>query len=183
MRRGKEAMPFCPNSQSNSRVGPHGFRSNHHARYARGAKDSCCILSRRCVCHDCEKEYNAHKNELISKVSEIGLSVKEVNDEKLEDKSCTFMGHNEKSLPLLPCGYGTHFPACLTHGSDVDDDLIDLMRPLVDSGCRIESTHNLTKELHFKNYSKLMIQREHGAMKRKNEFLVNKNDVQVFSSF
>ena len=74
----------------------------------------------------------------MSKVSEIGLSVKEVNDDKLEDKSYTFIRHNKKSLPLLPCGYGIHFIECLTHRSGVDADLIDLMQPLVDSGRRIE---------------------------------------------
>ena len=87
VRWGKEAMLFCPNCQSNSRVGPYGFGSNHHARHTRGAKESCFILSRRCVCLDYGKECNAHGNELMSKVSEIGLSVKEANDDELEEKS------------------------------------------------------------------------------------------------
>ena len=109
VRWGKEAMSFCPNCQSNDRVGPHVFQSNHHARHVHGVKDSCCIVSRRCICYECEKEHNTHKNELISKVSEIGLSVQGGNDDRLEDKSCTFMGYNHKSLPLLPCLYGMHF--------------------------------------------------------------------------
>ena len=113
----------------------------------------------------------------------MGLSANNANNNRLQEKSHTFMGYNQKSLPLLPYGYGTHFPAFLTHRSGVDIALIDLMRPLVDSGCRIESLHNLVKELYFKNYSKLMIQREHSVMKRKNAILKNANNKQIFSSF
>ena len=53
IRWGKEAMPFCPNCQSNERVGAHGFQSNHHARHIFGLKESYCIISRRCICHEC----------------------------------------------------------------------------------------------------------------------------------
>ena len=54
VRWGEEAIPFCPNCQSNERVGPHGFQNNHHARHIFGKKESHCIISRRHICYECE---------------------------------------------------------------------------------------------------------------------------------
>ena len=70
-----------------------------------------------------------------------------------------------------------------THKIDVDKAAIDLMRPLLDGGLIIESFCNLIKELYFKKYSRLAIQREHSVTKRKNEILSNADDREIFSSF
>ena len=71
--------------------------------------------------------------------------LKKVNDNRLQDKSCTFMGHNQKLLHLLLCGYGIHLPEFLTHRSGVDIVLIYLMRPLIDSVRKIKSFCGLSK--------------------------------------
>ena len=86
------------------------------------AKKLYCVLSRRCICHECEKECNIHKSELTRKSIGIGLSIKEVNEDILLEKSRTSMVHNHKSLTLLPCGYGVRCSACLTCRSGVDTD-------------------------------------------------------------
>ena len=86
----------------------------------------------------------------MSKASEILLSVKEVNGNRIQDKSFTFMVHNQKLLPLLLCVYGMYLPSFLMHRSGEEIALVYLMRPLVDSGCRIESFYKLAKELCFK---------------------------------
>ena len=109
------------------------------------------------MCHNCEEEYQAHKSDFISEANEIDLSINEVNDNGLKEKSYTFMRHNKKSIPLLLYSYRTHFPACLTHRSNVNVALINLMQPLVDSGHKIESLDNIVKELNFKKYCKEMI--------------------------
>ena len=68
------------------------------------------------------------------------------------EKIFSLMGHNQKSLPLLPYyGYGSYFPTYLTHKSGAGKDVIDLMRLLIVSGLRAESFRNLMKELPFKN--------------------------------
>ena len=59
------------------------------------------------------------------------------------------MGHNQKSLPLLLWGYGMKFLAFLTHSSRVDIQLIDLIKPLIDNGFRMESIVKSIKEMHF----------------------------------
>ena len=91
--------------------------------------------------------------------------------------------HNQKSLLFLLCSYGMHFQEFLTHRRSAEIALIYLMRPLVDSGIRIKSFYKLARELYFKKYSKLMIQREFGVIKLNNSMLENKNHAQIFSNF
>ena len=57
------------------------------------------------------------------------------------------MGNNPKSLPLLLYRHRAYFPDSLTHKSVVYKAIIDLMRPILDSGFTIESFSNLIKEL------------------------------------
>ena len=40
----------------------------------------------------------------------MGLSIQELEDVSLQEKSYTFIGHNQKSIPLLPFGFGMKFP-------------------------------------------------------------------------
>ena len=54
--------------------------------------------------------------------------------------------------------------------------VVDLMRPLTENEFRIESFYELMKEMHFKNYSRLTMQREHSVTKRKRMVEVDPND-------
>ena len=84
------------------------------------------------------------------------LSIKDIRNDL---EAHTLIGHDQRSLPLLLYGYGMKFPAFLTHRSGVDVNMIDLIRPLIESGFRINSVHKLLKESCFKNCTRLMIER------------------------
>ena len=64
----------------------------------------CCTVSRQCAFCDCEKECGARKNELKQRAVEVVFPTVKVSGSALSEKSCTHVGHNQKSLPLLPCG-------------------------------------------------------------------------------
>jgi len=68
-------------------------------------------MSRRYICHSCEKR---------------------------KSKKYTFRAYNEKSIKNLPRQYGLHFPAMLTHKLAIDKDVLDLMRPSFDAGMKPE---------------------------------------------
>ena len=57
------------------------------------------------------------------------------------------------------------------------------MGPLIDNGFRMESFYESMKEIHFKNYSRFMIQRECNVMNRKNIVEVDPNDEESFQVF
>ena len=56
-------------------------------------------------------------------------------------------------MPLFPDGRGDEFPAFLTWKAGVDKELIDLMRPLFDSGIWPQKTSELLLELHSKRHT------------------------------
>ena len=141
-------MPFCPTCESNSRVGAHSFHKDHLVRQIIGLKQNYFIVSRQCICYDCKIKHDQLKNEMM-------LLDGNVNTTKLPQH--IFMGYNEETLSLLPYGYGLHFPAFLSHRSGLDKGIIDLMRPLVDTGTRLHSFYQLLKELHTEKYYALMI--------------------------
>lgn len=78
-----------------------------------------------------------YKNELKKRAAEIVLSTMHMNDSVTNEKSYKFMEYNQKSLPLLPYGHISYFHAYLTYKSGVNEDVIDLMIPLLDSELKI----------------------------------------------
>ena len=71
-----------------------------------------------------------------------------------------FMGWNKQSLPLLADGRGDLFPAFSTRKAGVDKLLIDMMRPLFDSGIRPEKFSDILLELHSKKHTRMHLQHE-----------------------
>ena len=108
------------------------------------------------------------------------------NDDELDRKNKThhvFMGCNESTISMLPSGLGMHFPAFLTHKNGVDISLIDLMRPLFDSGLRVLSFQKMLKELHAKEHYRLMLCRECEVMDRISRSMPNEFDSECFRNF
>ena len=93
------------------------------------------------------------------------------------EKSCTFVGHITKLLPLFPYHGCRSYFTVFTSKIGVDKDVIGSTMPFLDSALRVESFSNLIKEFYFKNYSRLAIQMECSAMKRKITMCSNYNDM------
>jgi hypothetical protein len=55
IRWGKEVMPPCPNCHGATSIGAHGFQDSHFGRRICGLHTHYFIISRRYICHDCEK--------------------------------------------------------------------------------------------------------------------------------
>ena len=53
----------------------------------------------------------------------MGLSITDNED---DSEACTFIGCDQKSIPLSPCGCRMTFPAFLTHRSRVGVSMIDV---------------------------------------------------------
>ena len=62
---------------------------------------------------------------------------------------------------LLPYGYGSSFPAFLTHRAAVDVSVVDWMRPLFDKGVRPEGFSKMLLEQHTNNYTRVYTKKEH----------------------
>jgi hypothetical protein len=90
----------------------------------------------------------------------------------------SFKAWNDGSLQLNP--FSGHFPAMLTAKAGVDNDLVDMMVSLFDSGMKSEQFANMLKELHTSHKTKLEILREgkiqQGTLKKKGELFSTFND-------
>ena len=58
---GDEATPPCVECESAAEVRPHGFRDNHFGRRICGVKTHYFAMSRRYICHCCERKAKAAK--------------------------------------------------------------------------------------------------------------------------
>ena len=116
-------MPCCPNKncQSSHSVTVHGWRDNHFGRRVVGLTTHYFVISRRYRCERCRDSNRT-----------IEVDVDENNCEiKNNTNQQTFMGYNRASNLLLPNGYGLKFPAYLMHKTAIDNDVLDILRPLV----------------------------------------------------
>ena len=188
VRWGVQAIPCCPNCRSNAKVGVHGWRDNHFGRRITTMTSNYFILSRRYICHECERDACSAKVAAMLMAEEQGLQVmKEAEDATsvLSNPSYTFMGWDQTSMSLLPNGYGDLFPAMLTHKGGVDNLVIDFMRASFDKGLRPETLSDMMLELHSKKYTKDYIRRELDlSAQRACGLLENSNhDPEMFSHF
>ena len=164
VRWGAQAMPYCPNCRSNTKVGVHGWRDNHVGRRITTMTSNYFILSRRYICHECERNASSAKVAAMLMAEEHGLQVmKGVEDATsvLPNPSYTFMGWDQASISLLPNGYGDLFPAMLTSRGGVDNHIVDFMRAAFDKGVRPESFSDMMLEFHTKKYTQDYSFREH----------------------
>ena len=153
-------MPCCPNCRTNAKVGVHGWRDNHFGRRITTMTSNYFILSRRYICHECEKNISSAKELAVLIAEEQGLQVMK-EDATTVLPSYTFMGWDKISLSLLPHGYGDLFPAMLTHRGGVDNHVAsDVARAAFDKGMRPETLSDMLLEFHSKKYFKEYIRRE-----------------------
>jgi hypothetical protein len=150
VRWGPAVMPSCPSCTSNAHVGFHAWRDNHAGRRICNLNQHYFTISRRYKCNTCHESAKQARTIAMGIASAAGIMVSvdedapdergEEADEDAEDiaapAASTFMAWNKYSLAHLPFGYGSEFPAFLTHRSGIDFMCIDLMRSLGDKGVR-----------------------------------------------
>ena len=162
-------MPKCPVCRSSEHVGNNGFRDNHYGRRVVALDHDYYCLSRRYRCRACEQKAKEQKAEELKKKAEDaagatpGLEVVVHVTETvkpLEEHRYTFMAWNRTTLELYPYGYGSEFPAFLTHRAGVDRIIVDLMRPLFDKGLRPHALADTILELHAKQYHRECVKHE-----------------------
>ena len=167
-------MPCCPTCKSNEHVGNKGFHDKHFGRLIIGLRENYYAISRRYVCYSCMK-----KSDDIESVIDQSLNENEnVSVEKTVDKlQYNFMGWNSQSLPLLPLGRGSEFPAFLSWKAGVDKTVIDMMRPLFDKGFKPESFSNMLLELHTSEFTRKSLRHEYEIKGRKNQQRLDRTEV------
>ncbi|KAL7532711.1 hypothetical protein ACHAXR_004793, partial [Thalassiosira sp. AJA248-18] len=165
VRWGEEAMPCCPNCSSNSNVSSHGFRENHFGRTVVGLKENYFMISKRYICKCCKKK-SEDLTKKIKAMKEIGGDFSAEVEMKRE-MQYTHMGWNTKSVELMPFGWGDEFPAFLTYRAALDKDIIDMMRPMMNKGQRVDAISDLLLELHAKQHCRWAIRYEYDLMRAK----------------
>ena len=127
--------PPCPSCKGNGSIGVHGYSRKTVARRVLGLKTHYFILSRRYICHHCEK-----------------LTPK---------PKYSFRGYNEKSIVLLPRQLNLSFPAILTQKLAIDKSIFDIMRPLFDGGVKPNRFQKMIHELYHKEHMDLSLLHEY----------------------
>ena len=95
--------PPCPSCHSNSRIGVHSYSGKTPARRVLGVTSHYFHMTRRYICHHCEK---------------VDIDPK---------PKYRFRGYNEESVKHLPHQHGLEMPALLTHKLVIDKQLISMM--------------------------------------------------------
>jgi hypothetical protein len=121
VRWGPSAMPCCPSCLTLTRVGQHAWRENHIGRRICNMTIHYFALTARYICHGC-KELIGQKNNVARAAAEnLGLQFSaEAEDDGVTLSQYTFMGWDQRSLPLLPHCYSQEFPAFLTWRGGLD---------------------------------------------------------------
>ena len=109
-------------------------------------------------------------NEIESVIDQSFTDNDHVSIERTVDKiQYNFMGWNSQSLPLLPLGRGTEFPAFLSWKAGLGRTVVDMMRPLFDKGFKPESFSNMILELHTAEFARKSLRHEYEIKVRKNQ--------------
>ncbi|KAL7493375.1 hypothetical protein ACHAWT_002406, partial [Skeletonema menzelii] len=179
LQHGHSHMPCCVNCKHNNAVGVHGY-STHPGRMVVNQTENYYILTRRYICHDCKKKKERLKaiaKDAATVAANVEVVVAEV---KLQT---TFMGWDQRILPLFPDGIGKEFPAFLTKKAGVDLSLIDLMRPLINKGIRPEAFSELLLELHTKEWTRRYIKYERDVARKERLIPGSAKTASIFSDF
>lgn len=91
---GSEAMPPCVECESAAEVGVHGFHDSHFGRRVCGLASHYFIISRRYICHCCERKAKAAK----VAAQEAGLDVQE--EEEGTDNPPQYTDHVSSSIMI-----------------------------------------------------------------------------------
>ena len=129
VRWGDEVMPCCPSCKCNTDVFSHGFHDSNFGRKVIGLKSNYFIISKRYICKRCKKK-NGDLSTTIKtlKAQHADCSTEIQMKKKLQ---YTHMGWNNTSVAFMPYGWGFEFPAFLTSKAGLDNDIIDMMRPMM----------------------------------------------------
>jgi hypothetical protein len=82
------AWPPCPSCLQQNKIGARGWQKNHYARRVVTMNSNYFVMSRRYMCHSCNRDYS--KN----------------SQESTQIQQASFMGYNPKSRCRLPFGLG-----------------------------------------------------------------------------
>jgi hypothetical protein len=149
-------MPICPSCQTNDNIGVHGYNKKTIARRVIGIKLQYYIMSRRYICHSCQRVQNSQKPKY------------------------TFMGYNERAVQSLPRQKGLQFPAMMTHKLAIDKSLVDMMRALFDGGIRPNRFCKMVTEMHRKEHTRLALLHEFSD---EGKSFPSPSEKQLFSGF
>lgn len=138
---GNQFLPPCPNCRTNDCVKVHAF-PDHVARHVFTLQSCYYIMTKRYKCTTC-------------------FAAADAEPDKSKKPSKTFMGWDERILPIYNYGRGYRFPAYFTHRSGIDKSLLDLLRALTPRGIRPETFSDIMTEVQGKEYTKQMIDREY----------------------
>ena len=116
------------------------------------------IMTRRYICYEC-KENHARKVE----------SGEIEPKDRDEETQYTFTPTNAVTKKLAPYGRGMEMKAVLTKDSGLDEEVLDLMRPLFNAGVRPATFSKILMELHTKEHTRMHIKSEHEITRRKHE--------------
>ena len=153
--------PPCPNWCGNKSCHFHCWRNNHFGRLVVDFYRNCFVISRRCICHDCEKvakeAKHANKKALDAAKKD---SMSAESAQLMPVPKYTFMAWDKRSLDQLPDGLGEEFPAFLTHRAVVDLSIVDFMHPALNNGFTCEQIHDFLQEPATKMHGRLWKKRE-----------------------
>ena len=177
-------MPCCPSCKCNSGVFSHGFHDRHFGRRVIGLKSNYFMTPKRYVCKSCKKKSeNLARTIKTLKAQDADCSTEIKTKKELQ---YTHVGWNNTSVALMPNGWGLEFPAFLTHRAGLDNDIIDMMRPMMNKSYRSESISDLLLELHAKTHHRWAVKYNYDLLRAKNnplsKFETRVSD-EMFSSF
>lgn len=173
-------MPCCPNCKTNDRVGPHCFRSNHFGRLVVDLHETYYVISRRYICYECQEVSQKAKVQVEAFAEENNVSA---DIEVDEDASYTFMGWDERILPLFRYGRGNRFPAYLTWRAGVDKKVVNMMRSMYDAGVRPGRLSTMMVEWHSQQYTDECLNHEYEIQRLKESTFTASSSYQPLSDF
>jgi len=121
------------------------------------------VISRRYKCLECERAAQQAKEQLerLAEENNIKVDIGDVDVDKY-----TFMGWDQRILPLYPYGYDEKFPAFLTWRAGVDKKIVNMIRPLFDGGFRPERLSKLLLEMHSNKFTDECLSHEYEIKRR-----------------
>ena len=117
------------------------------------------LMSRRYRCRSCAGAYERAKRAAEAEAARLGLQVKRCD---INAGNYTFMAWHPDSVSKLSHGRSSSFPAHLTARGGVSILILDMMRPLFNSGVKPETFAKLVLELQTKTHARRHLEYEHG---------------------
>jgi hypothetical protein len=191
-----DGMPPCVNGchigDADAKVGVHGFQTGelkNCGRRVNGRRRHYFAMSRRYICHGCERLAKKKKDDALAAAAARGeaaaaAATAAARGEPDDTEQYTFMGYDARSTCRLPYGWGNEVPCFFTHKSAVDHEIIDDIRPMFDKGVRPEGYSDILLEQHTKEHMRQLEKREHEIERNRKSAAVTGYVVpELFSEF